>query len=265
MVDVVICYAREDGALARQLAGAVAQLGYRLWSEDEADDDVTGRIGGAKAAIVLWSRSAAASEWVRAEANYARGQDKLIQAAADDAPPPLPFRAADVVSLAGWRGEATHPGWRRIRARLEALCGAPAAAARAARTRAVAPAAAPERRRGGGLLILVTLAFLAAVGLATFVWMQGLAPTAAPRQAAPPPPVASPAAPPAALPFPTAAPEPPPPEPDAGPVEAPPPPPPAGPRINRRNAENMRLFCERAGRGTPQCRTFERRLRDQRR
>jgi len=263
MVDVVICYAREDGALARQLAGAVARLGHRLWSEDEADGDVTDRIGAAKAAIVLWSQAAAASDWVRAEANYARGQNKLIQASADDAPPPLPFRAADIVPLAGWRGEETHPGWRRIRARLEALCGAPAAS-RPVRAGAAAPAAPAAHRRGGGLLVLITLAFLAAVGLATFVWMRGLAPTAAPRQAAPPPPMASPAAPAPALPPPTAAPEPSPPEPDAGPVEAPPPPP-IGPRINRRNAENMRLFCERAGRGTPQCRTFERQLRNQRR
>lgn len=38
---------------------------------------------------------------------------------------------------------------------------------------------------------------------------------------------------------------------------------PTGPRINRRNSENMRLFCANAGAGTPQCRTFARQVRNQ--
>jgi len=37
---------------------------------------------------------------------------------------------------------------------------------------------------------------------------------------------------------------------------------PRGPRINRRNSEAMIAFCQGAGRGTSQCRTFERRLRN---
>src|SRR5688572_30455402 len=130
MADVILCYARDDAAAAGRLAAAVTQRGYWLWSETDlgsAGADITDRISGAKAAIVLWSEAAAASEWVRAEANFARGQKKLIQASADGRPPPLPFRAADMVSLSGWQGGEAHPGWRRIAAELEALCGAPGA------------------------------------------------------------------------------------------------------------------------------------------
>ena len=142
MAAVILCYASQDEAVAGRLAAAVAGLGYSLWSEDDltaegSGADITDRISPAKAAIVIWSEAAAASEWVRAEANFARGQKKLIQASVDDRPPPSTVE--------------------------------------------------------------------------------------------------------------------------------PPPAPPNGPRINRRNSQNMRLFCQRAGRGTPQCRSFARQLRNERR
>lgn len=274
MADVILCYAREDAAAAGRLAAAVRQLGYGLWSEADlggADGgDVTDRISGARAAIVLWSASAAASEWVRAEANFARGQRKLIQASLDRAPPPLPFRPADAASLAGWRGEEGHAGWRRIEAALVALCGPVPAAERRA-----APAAPPARvdrgRRGRAMLVAgITVALLAAVALATFVWMRDIAPAAPDRARVPAAARTIPAAPPAVPPVASAAPEPT--IEDSVPAAGPPadqaaaaPGPPAGPRIIRENSENMRLFCERAGRGTPECRTFARRLRSQRR
>ena len=114
------------------------------------------------------------------------------------------------------------------------------------------------------------------VAAGAFFWMRSgppygsQEPEPAKQAAAPPPkPVAPertfPSSPPSVLPpdaFEPLAPEAEEPEPPA----AEPPRPaarPSGPRINRRNAENMRLFCERAGRGTPQCRTFQRQLRNQ--
>jgi hypothetical protein len=287
MADVILCYASEDAAVAGRLAAAVAAQGYSLWSEDELTGgtgaDITDRISPAKAAIVIWSETAAASEWVRAEANFARGQKKLIQVSIDDRPPPLPFRPVDMISIANWRGDEAHPGWRRISAGLAALCGpAPArkAAAPIPARAAVAPSRppAPAGRRRGWLVAGLTLALLAAVAIATFVWMRGLDPVA--REGEAPPIAASddPVAPAPSAETQAAAPaadptllEVLPPEPPASEQEPPtrtaeaPPPRPAGPRISRENSQNMRLFCERAGRGTPQCRTFARQLREARR
>ena len=45
---------------------------------------ITAKIGKAKAAIVVWSKESAASEWVRAEADMARNQKKLVQTALDN-------------------------------------------------------------------------------------------------------------------------------------------------------------------------------------
>ncbi len=144
MSDVFISYSRDNQEAVRRLAEAVKALGYDVWWDDQLPphlaygDVIQQKVGGARAAIVVWSANAAASEWVRAEADMARGQKKLIQTTIDGAEPPMPFNQLHYVSLADWQGEAEHPGWTKVRESLALLAGAPAGAA------AAAPAAPPE-------------------------------------------------------------------------------------------------------------------------
>jgi hypothetical protein len=63
------------------------------------------------------------SEWVRAEADMARNQRKLIQTALDNVMPPLPFNQIQYADLSGWQGEADHFGWRKVKMSLADLCG----------------------------------------------------------------------------------------------------------------------------------------------
>ena len=129
MVDLFISYARTDRDLVRRLAEAVTALGYAAWWDEELPahlsygEVITQKIGEAKATLVVWSRDSAASEWVRAEADMARNQKKLIQTAIDDCMPPLPFNQIQYAALGDWAGEADHPGWRKVRTSLAALCG----------------------------------------------------------------------------------------------------------------------------------------------
>lgn len=131
MSDVFISYARGNKDVARRIATAVAAEGYGVWWDDEIPPHVSyseliaDKIGAAKAAIVIWSREAAASEWVRAEADIARGARKLIQTSVDGTTPPLPFNLIQFAPIGDWNGEPDHPGWKRVRASLAALCGAP--------------------------------------------------------------------------------------------------------------------------------------------
>ena len=78
MADVVICYAPDNQASARQLADAIRAEGWTVWYDESpaagSAGGVTEQILNAKAAVVVWSASAVASEWVRADANVARGQ-----------------------------------------------------------------------------------------------------------------------------------------------------------------------------------------------
>ena len=83
-MDVFISYSRADLAVVRRLAEAVTREGYSVWWDADLPphraygDVITEEIGGAKAAIVVWSRTAAASEWVRADLVWTRGLDTLI-------------------------------------------------------------------------------------------------------------------------------------------------------------------------------------------
>ena len=154
MVDVFISYSRDNKARVAQIAQAVAAAGYDVWWDAELPphrsygDVITEKIGSAKAAIVVWSQTSAQSEWVRAEADVARNQKKLVQTSIDDVMPPLPFNQIQFAELADWNGEPDHRGWRKVLMSLEELCGREAALAGAAPeppAEKPAPAPSPEK------------------------------------------------------------------------------------------------------------------------
>jgi hypothetical protein len=129
MVDEFISYSRSDQQMVAMLAHAVEAAGYKVWWDAELPphqsygDVITDKIANAKAAIVVWSASAVKSEWVRAEADMARNQRKLIQTALDNVTPPLPFNQIQYAEMGDWRGEDDHPGWRKVKLSLADLCG----------------------------------------------------------------------------------------------------------------------------------------------
>ncbi|MBW8755412.1 MAG: YARHG domain-containing protein [Sphingomonadales bacterium] len=129
MVDVFISYSRNDQAMVAMLARAVEAAGYDVWWDAELPphqsygEVITEKIATTKAAIVVWSASAVKSEWVRAEADMARNQRKLIQTALDSVTPPLPFNQIQYAEMGDWRGEDDHPGWRKVKVSLAELCG----------------------------------------------------------------------------------------------------------------------------------------------
>lgn len=175
MVDVFISYSRANQAVVRQLADAVKRLGYSVWWDDELpphlsySDVITDKIGTARAAIVVWSQDAAAPEWVRAEADVARTQKKLIQTSIDDRMPPMPFNQIQFASIGDWRGEEDHPGWMKVKASLDVLCRGqvpPPPAAVRGPSQSPALASAPARKPAmlvpgliAGLLMVLLLGY----------------------------------------------------------------------------------------------------------
>jgi TIR domain len=194
MADVVLCASRDNDATIRQLAAAVGALGYSLWQDESPAPDpasfdaVTARIGAAKAVIVIWSEAAAGSDWVRAEANVAAGQKKLIQVSADGRPPPIPFDPAQMISILTWRGEDDHPGWRGVKTALATLCGPPPAPSApipvTAPPMAIAPIPSPPppapapapAQSSKAPLILVLLGLIAIAAAAAYYWFYWRAP-----------------------------------------------------------------------------------------
>jgi hypothetical protein len=276
MVDVFISYARSNQPLVRQLAEAVRRLGYGVWWDDELpphlsySDVITDKIGAAKAAIVVWSEAAASSEWVRAEADVARAQKKLIQTSIDGRMPPMPFNQIQFAAIGDWRGEDDHPGWQKVKASLEALCGPPGEARPPLISQPPPVRPIPPQAGRGALLVpaLLGLLLLAVLIVAYLLWSQGARETppppiqaVAPVAPAPPAPSAKPPAQPAPAPQPTLRPEASPHRPAAprpaqapaaAPAQAPKPEAAAAPQVLTMPF-NPRRYCAGPGRGTAEC------------
>src|SRR5579863_4362832 len=120
MSEVFISYARSTEPQARQIGEALRALGYGVWRDDELPahrayaEVIEERLKAAKAVVVVWSDEAVKSQWVRSEANRARGEGKLVQLKVDGAGLPMPFDQIQCASLVGWDGEADSPGWRKV-------------------------------------------------------------------------------------------------------------------------------------------------------
>ncbi|GAA4713990.1 TIR domain-containing protein [Sphingomonas lutea] len=127
MGDVFISYARADQAVARKVAKALTDKGYSVWWDADLpahkaySEIIEQHLRDAKAVVVLWSTAAAASQWVRAEADYARNNNKLAQAQVDGNMPPLPFNQIQCADLRGWHGSTRHAGWAKLLGSVDAL------------------------------------------------------------------------------------------------------------------------------------------------
>ena len=127
MADVFISYSREDEGAARRVAKALQAAGLDVWWDADlpahrAYSEVIERnLEAAKAVVVLWSPTAAKSQWVRAEADFARNAGKLVQSTLDGALPPMPFNQIQCADLKGWRGSQSHPGWSKLKGSVDAL------------------------------------------------------------------------------------------------------------------------------------------------
>src|ERR1700692_3892160 len=97
MSDVFISYARSTAGWAQASAKVVEALGCGVGCDDERpahrdySEVIEERLRASKAVVVVWSAEAVKSQWVRAEADVARGAGTLVQLRLDDTPLPLPF------------------------------------------------------------------------------------------------------------------------------------------------------------------------------
>jgi TolB-like protein len=131
--DVFISYERGSDAKARKVARLLKQAGLLVWLDADLpthraySDVIREQLQAAKAVLVLWTGEAAQSEWVRAEADLAREQHKLVQASLDGSLPPLPFNQIHSGDLSRWRGDPNDPHWLKVVEGVTALIGATAA------------------------------------------------------------------------------------------------------------------------------------------
>jgi tetratricopeptide (TPR) repeat protein len=115
MADIFISYASEDRARVRPLAEAQQSRGFNVWWDRSlaAGQDYTAiiekELKAAKAVIVVWTQSSAASAFVRDEAGRARDEGRLVPVMLDTVQLPLGFGAFQAEDFTRWNGGANAP------------------------------------------------------------------------------------------------------------------------------------------------------------
>lgn len=129
MPDIFVSYARSTESTARRVAAELMALDYSVWRDDQLPahraygEVIEEHLRAAKAVLVLWSADAVKSQWVRAEAEFAREARTLVQISLDDARLPLPFNQIQCAQLNGWDGDRDAKGWATLLASLAELVG----------------------------------------------------------------------------------------------------------------------------------------------
>lgn len=127
MADVFLSYSRDDKTRVERLVKALRQRGLSVWWDDDIapnaawEATIETELEQAKAVIVMWSPSAAASENVKGEARRARHAGKLVQAFVAPCEPPLFFGERQGVDLTEWQGEEKHPDFQTLVIAVEAI------------------------------------------------------------------------------------------------------------------------------------------------
>jgi adenylate cyclase len=125
--EIFLSYARSAEMQAKRIAAALEGQGYSVWWDDDLPahraytEVIEEHLRSAKAVLVIWSEDAAKSEWVRAEADFARHAHKLVQLSIDGALPPMPFNQIQCPTLRDWVGNTLEHAWSKIEASLAEL------------------------------------------------------------------------------------------------------------------------------------------------
>ena len=130
--DIFISYNREDQAIARLYADALAGAGLTVWwdatlKSGEDYDAVTEKsLRTARAVVVLWSPRSVNSRWVRAEATIADRGHTMVPVMIEACDRPVMFELKQTVELSHWRGDLHDKDWLDFVAALRRKVGAAA-------------------------------------------------------------------------------------------------------------------------------------------
>ncbi len=176
MSDVRIIFPNSKAPLAERLREAIAHAGYAVEPGGGVAPGETPAAAEAQAVLLLWDRTSIAQPGLQQAAAAARNRGRAIDVSADGITPIGLADESRLIQLSAWRGEPHHPGWKKIIAELERLCGghrSAAAPARHAASHAPGPAAARAGRAGGGgaKLAVIGVAIVVALMLVGFLAM----------------------------------------------------------------------------------------------
>ena len=120
MPDAFISYHSEDQAAVAIIAEELKKLKLDVWfdaalrSGSAYDSQISQQLESAKAVLACWTPGAVKSDWVRAEADFARTRDKLVPCVLQPIELPPPFNLVEAPNLSAWAGQDDDPAWLKI-------------------------------------------------------------------------------------------------------------------------------------------------------
>ncbi len=118
MANVFLSYAREDTAKAELIAQALSGQGWTVWWDRTIPPGKTfvmeDALEHASCVVVLWSKAAIASHWVRAEAAEGMRRGILVATFLEDVKVPADFGRIQAVNLTSWNDEVSEPKFEQL-------------------------------------------------------------------------------------------------------------------------------------------------------
>lgn len=127
MSDIFISYSSKDRPWVEQFAKTLGSYGWSVWWDRNIPTGgsfnavIRQELRAAKCAIVVWSKHSVDSEWVQAEADEAKKQDKYLPVRIDESEIPLGFTQRTFQSLVDWQEGVDHPGFAQLLKDIERL------------------------------------------------------------------------------------------------------------------------------------------------
>lgn len=152
--DIFISYSKGDKEWARTFAEAFVSHGWTVWWDQKIppgqtwDTAIGARLEEAKCMVVLWSKAAIASNWVKNEARRGLHRSLLVPVFVEEVAPPLEFDHVESANLAHWDRSASDPEFKGLLEAIERLLKSSESAARTeTTTQAVRPSSTSPTRR----------------------------------------------------------------------------------------------------------------------
>jgi hypothetical protein len=131
MSDIFISYSSKDRPWVERFAKTLETHGWSVWWDRNIPTGgsfnavIRQELRAASCAIVVWSEQSVESEWVQAEADEARKQEKYLPVRIDESDIPLGFTQRTFQSLVDWETGADHPGFSQLLKDIERLVKSP--------------------------------------------------------------------------------------------------------------------------------------------
>lgn len=154
--SLFVSHASADAARAEQLVQALLAAGCQVWWDgmlqggETFQSSIEAALDRVDAVIVLWSKAANDSHWVRDEAAVGRDRGRLVPLSLDGILPPLGFRQLHVIDLSHWSGKADAEAFAQVLAAVTAVSGRAPQPAAARRVAGARPAGIDRRWLIGG-------------------------------------------------------------------------------------------------------------------